>query len=253
MTECPAVAPVGRHQPAFGGIGGLDAHPTRLGERKACDVRTAAGPVGRGRRSTRTGPTTRWVDEGLVLRSRASDNFNAIDPDLSFDEDGEAWMAFGSSWSGLKLRRMDATTGMPSERDTTLYPLVDRQEPPNAFEGPSIVHHEGFYYLFVSFDFCCRGLDSTYRVVVGRSAEITGPYVDESGQSMLEGGSTEVLSGYDNYAGPGHGDVFVEGTTMWYPHHYYDRTDGGAPKLSVRELTWNDGWPSLSEPLSGSG
>ena len=198
-------------------------------------------------------PDYRWVDEGLVLRSRASDNFNAIDPDLSFDEDGEAWMAFGSFWSGLKLRRMDATTGMPSESDTTLHPLVDRQEPPNAVEGPSIVHHEGFYYLFASVDFCCRGVDSTYRVVVGRSPEIAGPYVDESGQSMLDGGGTEVLSGYDSYAGPGHGDVFVEGTTMWYPHHYYDRTDGGTPKLSVRELTWNDGWPSLSEPLSGSG
>jgi arabinan endo-1,5-alpha-L-arabinosidase len=48
-------------------------------------------------------------------------------------------------------------------------------------------------------------------------------------------------------------EFFVEGTTMWYPHPYYDRTDGGAPKLSVRDLTWNDGWPSLSEPLSGSG
>jgi len=98
--------------------------------------------------------------------------------------------------------------------------------------------------------FCCRGVASTYRVVVGRSEEITGPYVDQSGRSLLEGGGTELLSGYDRFAGPGHGDIYVDGSTIWYAHHYYDRTDGGAPKLSVREITWDQGWPSLGEPLS---
>jgi beta-xylosidase len=195
-------------------------------------------------------PDYEWVDEGLVLRSQVSDDFNAIDPDLFFDDAGESWLSFGSFWSGIKLRRVDATSGLPSASDTTLYPLVDRQEPPNAVEGPAIVRYGDVYYLFASFDFCCRGVESTYRVVVGRSEEITGPYVDQSGRSLLEGGGTELLSGYDRFAGPGHGDIYVDGSTIWYAHHYYDRTDGGAPKLSVREITWDQGWPSLGEPLS---
>jgi arabinan endo-1,5-alpha-L-arabinosidase len=199
-----------------------------------------------------TSPDYRWVDEGLVLRSQPSDTFNAIDADVIFDEDGVPWLSFGSFWSGILMRQLDPATGKPSAADTTMYPLVDRRWPPNAVEGPSIVRHGGHYYIFVSFDYCCRGVDSEYRVVVGRATDITGPYVDKSGLPLLNGGGTEVLRGYNEFAGPGHGDVYLDGTTYWYPHHYYDTTDNGAPKLSVRKIIWDEGWPTLSDPLSGS-
>lgn len=197
-------------------------------------------------------PDYRWVDEGLVQRSERTDSFNAIDADISFDQDGVPWLTFGSFWSGILMRRLDAATGKPSATDTTLHPLVDRRWPPNAVEGASIVRHGGYYYVFASFDYCCRGVDSEYRVVVGRATSITGPYVDQTGLPLLNGGGTEVLRGYNEFAGPGHGDVYFDGTTYWYPHHYYDTTDNGAPKLSVRKIVWNDGWPTLSDPLSGS-
>ncbi len=197
-------------------------------------------------------PDYRWVDEGLVVRSQPSDSFNAIDPDVSFDADAVPWLTFGSFWSGILMRRLDAATGKASATDTKLYPLVDRHWAPNAVEGASVVHHGGYYYIFASFDYCCRGADSDYRVVVGRATNITGPYVDETGLPLLNGGGTEVLRGYNEFAGPGHGDVYFDGQTYWYPHHYYDKTDNGAPKLSVRKIVWYDGWPTLSDPLSGS-
>lgn len=197
-------------------------------------------------------PDYRWVDEGLVQRSERTDSFNAIDADVSFDSDGVPWLTFGSFWSGILMRRLDASTGKPSVTDPELRPLVDRHWPPNAVEGATVVRHGGYYYLFASFDYCCRGVNSDYRVVVGRATRITGPYVDKTGLPLLNGGGTEVLRGYNEFAGPGHGDVYFDGGTYWYPHHYYDTTDNGAPRLSVRKIVWSDGWPTLSDPLSGS-
>ena len=129
------------------------------------------------------------------------DDFNAIDPDLSYDEQGRLWMAFGSFWSGIKLRRLDPATGKLSAEHPEIHSLASRPAP-GAVEGPSIVRRGGFYYLFVSFDFCCRGIDSDYRVMVGRSRSITGPYVDRDGVPMTEGGGTELLRGYNEFAGP---------------------------------------------------
>ena len=189
-------------------------------------------------------PDYRWVDRGMVLRSTTSDNFNAIDPDLVVDASGRQWLAFGSFWDGIKMRAIDPATGMAG--DPTIYSLASRGGA--SIEGASIVRHGGYYYLFASLDYCCRGVESDYRVVVGRSAEVTGPYVDRAGVPMLTGGGTELLRGYNEFRGPGGGDV--DGNL--YVHHYYDLYDTGAPKLSVRPLRWAGGWPALGDPLSGS-
>jgi len=187
-------------------------------------------------------PRFGWVDRGLVLRSRSgTDDFNAIDPDLSVDPAGVPWLSFGSFWDGIKMRRLDARTGLLSTVDTTLYALASRGGA--SIEGPSIVRHGGYYYLFVSLDFCCRGVNSDYRVVVGRSGQITGPYQDASGVSMLAGGGTEILRGYNEFVGTGGADVYQRAGVDLFAHHYYDRYDRGTPKLSVRTVSWRDGWP----------
>ena len=191
-------------------------------------------------------PDYGWADRGLVLRSSTADNFNAIDPDLVLDGAGQAWLAFGSFWDGLKMRRLDRRTGLLDAGDPTLYSLASRGGA--SIEGASIVRHGGYFYLFASFDFCCRGIDSDYRVVVGRSAGVTGPYTDRAGVAMLAGGGTELLRGYNEFRGPGGGDVFGG----FYAHHYYDLFDNGLPKLSVRPIRWAGGWPALGDPLSGS-
>jgi hypothetical protein len=197
-----------------------------------------------------TSPAYRWTDRGMVLRSTPADNFNAIDPELFLDVDGSAWLAFGSFWDGIKLRRLDRATGLASQSDPTLYPLASRLGA--SVEAPSIVRHDGFYYLFASFDYCCRGVDSDYRLVVGRASRITGPYVDRDGVPMSAFGGTDLLRGYNEFRGPGHSDTFTAGGAVWLVHHYYDLADEGVSKQSVRRVLWRDGWPALSDPLSGS-
>ncbi len=189
-----------------------------------------------------------WVDRGLVVQSVSSDDYNAIDPSVTHDETCAPWLVFGSFWSGIKLRKLDPTSGMPTTDDTTLYALASRGG--GAIEAPSIIAHNGFFYLFVSFDACCRGTSSTYRTMVGRAAHITGPYTDRSGADMMNGAAEQLLATSGRYIGPGGGTAFAQGTGYLYVYHYYDGDDGGASKLQVRPVAFgDDDWPTLGAPL----
>jgi arabinan endo-1,5-alpha-L-arabinosidase len=187
-----------------------------------------------------------WVDEGLVIESVPSDNYNCIDPNLIIDADGVPWLAFGSFWSGIKMRRLDYETGKLSAEDETLYSLARRTVNHGAVEAPFIIRKGAFYYLFVSFDFCCRGADSTYHVRVGRSEAVTGPYIDHDGVDMLEGGGTQVTFPTQRWRGPGHNAILQEGDTDYIAHHAYDADNMGVETLRIAPLVWDeDGWPSL--------
>lgn len=190
-----------------------------------------------------------WTDRGMVLRSTPTDNVNTIDPELFIDVDGTAWLAFGSFWDGIKMRRIDRSTGLLAQ-DPTLYTLASRLGA--SVEAPSILRHGGHYYLFASFDYCCRGVNSDYRLVVGRATRVTGPYLDRDGVPMSAFGGTDLLRGYNEFRGPGHSDTFTTAGVDWLVHHYYDLAAGGTPKQSVRRIVWRDGWPTLADPLSGS-
>lgn len=194
-------------------------------------------------------PDYAWADEGEVLRSQPGDPWNAIDANLVLDETGQPWLAFGSFWEGIHLRKLDATTGKPAADDPTFYKLASRRGGPDqtdAIEAPFILRRGGFYYLFASFDACCRGAESTYNVRVGRSEAITGPYVDREGRSMTEGGGTLILEAYGKWRGPGHNGLLVEGDTTWLVYHAYDAQQNGIPKLRVEPVLWDAaGWPTL--------
>jgi arabinan endo-1,5-alpha-L-arabinosidase len=126
-----------------------------------------------------------------VFRSSTADDDNAIDPSLVNGPSGTKWLVFGSYWSGIKLLQLDASTGKPASTPPTLYSLAQRPAP-DALEGAGITYHAGYYYLFVSFDTCCAGIASTYRIMAGRSASVTGPYVDPASTSMMNSGGMEV-------------------------------------------------------------
>jgi len=204
-------------------------------------------------------PKYGWHDEGLVLESTAADDFNAIDPNYIEDGSHHAWLAFGSFWSGIKMRSLDPSTGKLSTTDSTTYSLASRARPANptpnppglpgnwqAIEAPFIVHHGSYYYLFASFDLCCRGVKSTYRTVVGRSRSITGPYSDHDGVPMLEGGGTTLLSANGKWLGPGGQSILLR---RHQPDvivfHAYDHVTG-KPSLQVSTIVWKDGWPSAA-------
>lgn len=194
-------------------------------------------------------PDYAWVDEGLVIESTGAEDWNAIDPNFVVDGDGQPWLAFGSYWSGLKLRKLDPATGKPSTDDPTLYAIAQRaaDDPGGtAIEAAFILHRDGYYYLFASFDACCRGVESTYNVRVGRSETITGPYIDREGTAMLDGGGTRILSTYDRWRGPGHNGIYQEGDAYWIVYHAYDNRAAGTPKLRIESLGWDEeGWPYL--------
>jgi arabinan endo-1,5-alpha-L-arabinosidase len=189
-------------------------------------------------------PGEGWEDQGLVLRSDRSDNFNAIDPARIDTSDGRAFLAFGSFWSGIKMRELDRVSGKLIAEDTPVVDLASRGG--GAIEAPSILEHEGRFYLFVSFDRCCIGLSSTYNIRVGRADEVTGPYVDEAGIRMLFGGGTLLLGKTGRYIGPGAQEAIVTSKGEMLVYHYYDQRASGAAKLQITPLRWTaDGWPEL--------
>jgi arabinan endo-1,5-alpha-L-arabinosidase len=208
-------------------------------------------------------PKYQWKDEGLVLKSSAGDDFNAIDPNLVIDKKGAAWLSFGSFWGGIKMRRIDPVTGKLSTSDSQLYSLAKRVAPAmpeapkpglpanwQAIEAPFIVRHGGYFYLFVSFDLCCRGTKSTYRTMVGRSKHVTGPYVDVDGKPMLEDGGTQILSPNNRWIGPGGESVLLRPESDLIVFHAYDAATG-KPALQISTLTWEHGWPHAELGTSG--
>jgi arabinan endo-1,5-alpha-L-arabinosidase len=203
-------------------------------------------------------PDYKWVDRGLVLRSLATDDFNAIDPNLVLDAKGDAWLSFGSFWTGIKMRKLDRATGMLSTTDTKIYSLAARRDGPltqprnpnlppdtEAVEAPFVIAHDGFYYLFVSWDLCCRGTSSTYHTMVGRSTSVTGPYLDKTGKAMTDGGGSPLLSANSLWLGPGGESLLHLPDEDLIVFHAYSAKDGH-PALHISTIAWNNGWPEAA-------
>lgn len=194
-------------------------------------------------------PDYGWRDEGVVLSSSDAVDYNAIDANFVIDEQGRHWLTFGSFWGGLKLVELDHETGKPLP-DAPLHAIAKRDaEHGWAVEAPFIFRRGGWYYLMVAFDACCRGADSTYKLAIGRSRDITGPYVDRDGRAMMEAGGTVLLEGKpgDRFLGPGHaGHMRTAKGTDIIVYHAYDAENGGRRTLRVGQLDWNkDGWPEV--------
>lgn len=196
-------------------------------------------------------PNYAWRDDGLIVASVPSDDFNAIDPNFIATRDGRHWLALGSFWSGLKLFELDPATGKPKSRTAPVL-IARRLVPagaPDPIEAPFLIDHGGWYWLVASYDYCCKGNASTYYTVVGRSRRITGPYRGKDGSAMLAGGGTILiradLQEKERFRGPGHAGQFrdLNGTDILV-YHAYDRENNGAPTLRVSRITWrDDGWP----------
>lgn len=197
-------------------------------------------------------PDYRWEDRGKVIESsKETTDFNAIDPALFVDQRGRWLLFWGSHWKGLKVVDIDPATGRPVPGAPIRGVAARPDTRSGAIEAPFVMHHDGYYYLFASWDGCCDGAKSTYKVVVGRSREATGPYVDAAGKAMLEGGGTIVLQGDERWRGPGHNGVLEAGGRQYMVHHTYDVQHLDAQRiLQVRPLTWTaDGWPRVGAPV----
>jgi arabinan endo-1,5-alpha-L-arabinosidase len=202
-------------------------------------------------------PDYKWIDMGNIIQSiPGRDNWNAIDPNLIVDDAGTPWLDFGSFWGGIKLVKLkDDLSGIyttPQEWYTVASrlrePFTDDRNAGSAqIEAPFIFKKGNFYYLFVSWDKCCSGIKSTYKVAVGRSVNVTGPYLSKDSVDMAKGGGTIVVQGDANYPGVGHEAVVTFDGTDYLVYHGYDAKDNGRSKLLIKKLRWESGWPSIIE------
>lgn len=187
-------------------------------------------------------PDFAWTDQGEVIRSTATNEFNTIDPAICQETDGKLWLSFGSFWSGIKLIQLDPKTGKRVAPDSPIYPLAHF----DSIEASYIYHHGQYYYLFVNWGLCCKGINSTYNIRVGRSSKITGPYLDQSGIDMVAGGGSLFLDSHNPFIGPGHAGIVSDGTRDWFSCHFYDATRAGNPTLAILPLRWDtNGWPEI--------
>lgn len=201
-------------------------------------------------------PDYRWEDQGIVVRSvPGRDLWNAIDPAAFTDADGTPWLTFGSFWSGVKLVQL-APDRVSLAQPEEWHALARRERPPFTpdgqagpaeIEAPFIFRKGDYHYLFVSWDKCCRGSASTYKMVVGRARDVRGPYLDREGRDLAAGGGTLLLDGDAEWAGVGHNSVHAFDGRDYLVCHAYETADNGRQKLKVLPLAWDEaGWPTVT-------
>jgi arabinan endo-1,5-alpha-L-arabinosidase len=196
-----------------------------------------------------------WLVHGSIVCSNPGkncesgtrpDNWNAIDPNVFVDRDSRVWLSFGSFWGGLKLIELDESGARKGDE---LHSIAARPSASGALEAPFIIRRCGYYYLFMSFDTCCKGADSTYNVRVARSESVTGPYVDRNGTQAMNGGGSLLVQGAGRFRGPGHNAILVSDGAAYDVHHAYDAENAGASVLRISELVWDEaGWPISGGP-----
>jgi len=214
--------------------------------------------------ATGTAPHITWSDSGDPITCsfdpESNDDINmpnSIDPAVFVDEDGSQHLVYGGG--RIWMTELDPETGKQieenwwDENDPTYHYLArgpDSLWDPGEtewIEAPFLHKYGGYYFLFVNWYGCCDGVDSTYEIHIGRSDQLTGPYLDKDGLAMTEGGGSLLLKAEGRYIGPGHSGIFSEGGRDWFSYHYYDGDRDGLPWVEVRRLEWVEGWPTVTQ------
>jgi hypothetical protein len=195
-----------------------------------------------------TAPDYLWTDQGPIIESGSSVDYNAIDPSATFDSSSNLWMSFGSFWTGIKLIQLNSTTGLRNSTNTTVYSLAtDNATSGDPIEASYLYHYGSYFYLFVNWGTCCDGIESTYNIRVGRSANVTGPFLDRNGVNMLASGGTLFLQTTGKYIAPGQIGILDDNGDYYFGYHYLDANDDGTPTFDLEPLSWSsDGWPQFT-------
>ncbi|MDX2973019.1 family 43 glycosylhydrolase [Kribbella solani] len=199
-------------------------------------------------------PAGPWTDSGAPVvapRPAAGGGFEwTIDPAEFTDTDGTRYLYWGSYNGGIHavrltadgLRTVGAVTNVARDR----------------FEGPYVVKHGGYYYLFGSSSNCCAGPTTGYAVFAGRSRSPLGPFVDRLGNDLnasRTGGTPVVASIGNRWVGTGHSSMVTDlSGQQWFAYHAVDRTDPFVTNsngwllrpMLLDRLDWIDGWPVVN-------
>lgn len=188
-------------------------------------------------------PDFKYSEPVTVATSDGYEECDAIDPGVLLDPStGRLWLSYGTYFGYTRIVELDPKTGG----------LKKGSKPVNVAivcEASVPVYRDGWYYLLATHGSCCDGANSTYNVVVGRSKNITGPYIDNVGRSMLEGGGKMVVATRGDLIGPGHfGHIILEkGVEKMSIHYEADLEQGGRSVLGILPVVWKDGWPVAGE------
>jgi arabinan endo-1,5-alpha-L-arabinosidase len=188
-------------------------------------------------------PDFKYSEPVVVATSDGYEENDAIDPGLMLDPTtGRLWLTYGTYFGFLRLIELDPKTGKHVEGNKPVDVAI-------TCEASDLVYRDGWYYLLATHGSCCDGANSTYNIVVGRSKKITGPYLDNVGRSMLEGGGKMVAATRAGLIGPGHfGHMILEkGVEKMSLHYEADLEQGGRSVLGILPLLWKDGWPVAGE------
>ena len=191
-------------------------------------------------------PDYKWEEGGVVASSDGIEDCNAIDPGLFLDpNDGKLWLVYGSYFGYIRQIELDPKTGKrrnPNDQPRNLAINC---------EASDMIYHDGWYYLLATHGSCCRGSDSGYNIRLGRSKKVTGPFIDNMGVDMIQGGGKLLIGSGGRMVGAGHFGLvdLGQGVQKFSMHWEADLDRGGASVLDLRPLLWKDGWPAAGENL----
>ncbi|MFD2161158.1 arabinan endo-1,5-alpha-L-arabinosidase [Paradesertivirga mongoliensis] len=187
-------------------------------------------------------PKYKWEDHGQVISFKnGGEGVNVIDPNIFVEKNGKVWLLYGSYKSGLRLVELNPKTGKLFDENPKLITLTS-----SLGEGVFLVKGPEYYYIFASRGRCCAGNESTYQIVMGRSKDIAGPYLNREGKSWVDNNYTVFLAGDEAEPGRGHNGIFAEGDTTYMVYHAYTRAHKGASLLNIKPLYMTgDDWPTL--------
>jgi arabinan endo-1,5-alpha-L-arabinosidase len=189
-------------------------------------------------------PDYRWEDGGPVVWSDGVEDSNAIDPGVFRDPNtGSLWLTYGSYFGYIRLVQLDPETGK------RLYPKSRPLDIAINSEASVLILRDGWYYLLVTHGSCCASANSSYNIRMGRSRKVTGPFVDNMGIDMIQGGGKLFVGSSGRYIGAGHFGLLDlgDGVQKFSCHYEADLDRGGISVLDIRPLLWRDGWPVAGE------
>lgn len=188
-------------------------------------------------------PDFKFTEPIEVAHSLDDEDCDAIDAGLLLDPtDGRLWLSYGTYFGFIRIVELDPKTGKRVEGNKEINVAID-------CEATTLMYRDDWYYLLGTHGTCCDGPNSTYNIVVGRSRSVTGPYIDNVGRDMLEGGGKLVIAAGERKTGPGHFGRFVvaDGVEKMSYHYEADFDQGGRSVLAIRPLLWKNGWPVAGE------
>lgn len=183
-------------------------------------------------------PEGPFVDKGKLFRSNEIGVKNSIDP--FYIEDGDRKYLFWGSFRGIYAIEL-TDDGLSVNPDTEKWQIAG-----SLFEGTYIYKKDNYYYLFASVGSCCKGIESTYQLVVGRSESLLGPYVNKDGKGMMDSSYTQVIGSNERFVGNGHCSQIVQDTDNndWIFFHGVDVNAPQGRVLLLNQIKWDaKGWP----------